>query len=163
MKQSTASRPAGFWTRIGWPAVATPVAVTGLLSAAVQMGLVEFLAVFVTSLLLMGAFLWGLIQESPWLRPHVLKLCFAIPSALIVVVGWTLIAPSFGIAPPLLVGVLSPRVLGWLRRRTSRRRTVQKGLSPLGSQRLRFDQQLVDQRFAEIVRELENSDKRTGT
>lgn len=147
------------WCRYGWPALAGTVGAVGLASAMAVVGSAPLFSVFVTLSVFSGVLTWSFVREtsgrhvSPW------RVAAWTPFVVLVLMGWMLLTPLYGFTICVLTALASPALIRFVR--ASRRRARARGMARLRSyHRVLMDREMVDRRFAEIVRQLQQSDER---
>jgi hypothetical protein len=133
------------------------VALVGL-GGACQIAGVRALAVSLAALALtIGVSIWALVRDIPGLRAHAWRIGFGLVVGLVAAAGWAEISPSAGILVPALAAASSPPAVHLAYDRVTRRRAERRAALELPPRRVLMDREMVDRRFAEIVRQLEES------
>ena len=138
------------WSDHVWPVLLGTVVVVGLVGAVSGYGVRGLLLGFVTLAPFGLVVFWGLSDELGIDRAAVVRLGVGSAVGVLVLLGLTVLLPTYGLVIAAAVGLGSPRalaLLGRFRRRASH---------PAGPRSL-MDPDLVDRRFEDIVRRLADS------
>jgi hypothetical protein len=164
MRSTTPSEPLLLraWTRAGWPLLAIPAGGIGLVAAEHQIGLAVMVVLFTAMTLAVWVSVATVVSDLPGVRVNALRIGVASGFVVTVMAGWTEISSSAGVVVPLLLVVTSPpavRLALGAARRHRRSHSRRTDLPP----RVLMDKEMVDRRFGELVRDLEESgDNRDG-
>ncbi len=144
------------WTRGVWPALAVPVVYVGVAAAVIRVGLGIMLVSCAALVLTVWVSLWVVMRETPGLRLNVPRTAWLSGLAAVVMAGWTEVSTVAGLVVPLLLLVTSPPAVRFAVRQARKQRAARHAPPALPT-RVRLDPDMVDQRFTELVKNLEES------
>lgn len=142
------------WTRNLWPVLGGTVTAVGVFGAGRAYGLLGLLMASVILSPFAVVTAWGLADELGIRRSRVVPIGLEATLILLVLLGLSELLGNYGLLMGAVTGLSSPTAFGLLARLQRRRNQHQVRAQPSG---VLLDPVMVDRRFEDIVRRLEES------